>query len=61
MKLFTVILIVFGVIMVIGVIICIVAIYEYYKFNRTIKKAVKKDLENQVKDIYEKEMPEQMN
>ena len=61
MKLFTVILIVFGVIMVIGVIICIVAIYEYYKFNRTIKNAVKKDLENQVKDIYEKEMPEQMN
>lgn len=56
-----IVLLVIGILIGIGIIIATVAMIEYVKFNKKIKEASRKDIENQLREIYDKKIPEQKN
>jgi uncharacterized membrane protein len=56
-----IVLLVIGTLIGIGIIIATVAMIEYLKFNKKIKEASRKDIENQLREIYDKKIPEQKN
>jgi uncharacterized membrane protein len=56
-----IVLLVIGILIGIGIIIATVAMIEYLKFNKKIKEASRKDIENQLREIYDKKIPEQKN
>lgn len=56
-----IVLLVIGILIGIGIVIATMAMIEYLKFNKKIKEASRKDIENQLREIYDKKIPEQKN